>query len=181
MCGVRRRVSFRPHRRNKKKWAFFLAPKRFFKRKKRGFTPGFAQSARLFGGYFFHARLKQEGEFPPCHGDSRRSRQTLGCVRLSARPPQALLEPGAGADLVARFECDLRVFGAGWPACTSDAPRACVGRVDRRVTGEQVCLRTIRWHAITSEGALRTARNREIARSGRVVGSREGCTSRTCK
>ena len=37
--------------------------------------------------------------------------------------------------------------------------RACVARIDRRVTGEQqVCLRTTRWHAPTSEGESRMAR-----------------------
>ena len=35
---------------------------------------------------------------------------------------------------------------------------ACVARADRRVTGEQVCLRTIRWHTATSEKRPRTAR-----------------------
>ena len=36
--------------------------------------------------------------------------------------------------------------------------RACVARVDRQVTKEQVCLRTTRWHAATSEGESWIAR-----------------------
>ena len=40
----------------------------------------------------------------------------------------------------------------------SNHHRAFVARVDRRVTGEQVCLRTKRWHAATSEGEPGTAR-----------------------
>ena len=66
---------------------------------------------------------------------------------------QALLGPVAG--LVARFD---GVFGADWPAWAPGAACACLARVDRRVTGEQVCLRTTRWHAATSEGESRMAR-----------------------
>ena len=69
------------------------------------------------------------------------------------RAAQALLGPVAS--LVARFD---GVFGADWPAWAPGAAYACLARVDRRVTGEQVCLRTTRWHAATSEGESRMAR-----------------------
>ena len=68
------------------------------------------------------------------------------------RAAQALLGPVAS--LVARFD---GVFGADWPAWAPGAAYACLARVDRRVTGEQVCLRTTRWHAATSEGESRMA------------------------
>ena len=66
---------------------------------------------------------------------------------------------------------------AGRPTWAPGAARACAARVDRRVTGEQVCLRTTRWHSAMSEGELRTARG--LARSGLVVGSHEGDSSST--
>ena len=68
------------------------------------------------------------------------------------RAAQALLGPVAS--LVARFD---GVFGADWPAWAPGAACACLARVERRVTGEQVCLRTTRWHAATSEGESRMA------------------------
>ena len=55
-------------------------------------------------------------------------------------------------------------FGAGWPTFTPGAARALVSlasSIDRRVTGEaqaQVCLRTTRRHAPTSEGESLMAR-----------------------
>ena len=50
---------------------------------------------------------------------------------------QALPRPVASR--VARFD---GVFGADWPTWAPGAACACLARVDRRVTGEQVCLRT---------------------------------------
>ena len=81
--------------------------------------------------------------------------------------PHALL--GAATGLVAHDAA----FGAGWSTFTPGAARACVARIDRRVTGEQqVCLRTphddMRRRRRESHGW------RGLARSGRVVGPREG-------
>ena len=76
------------------------------------------------------------------------------CHRVvrSHRALQALLGPVASP--VARFD---GVFGADWSAWAPSAACACLARVDCRVTGEQVCLRTTRWHAATSEGESRIA------------------------
>ena len=53
-------------------------------------------------------------------------------------------------------------FGVGWPAFTPGAARACVARIDLRVTGEQqVCLRTTRCHAPTSEGDYKQKQTRD--------------------
>ena len=69
--------------------------------------------------------------------------------------------PGPVARLVARFD---GVSGTDWPAWPPGAARACVARVDRQVTKEQVCLRTTRWHAATSEGESRIARALRVSR-----------------
>ena len=63
----------------------------------------------------------------------------MGTVRF-VRPHARL---GAATGLVAQFRCGLW----GWPVTfTQGAARACVARIDRRVTVEQqVCLRTTRW------------------------------------
>ena len=82
---------------------------------------------------------------------------TAFCGKQFSRPTchraaQAHLRPVSSP--VARFG---GVFGADWPAWAPGAACACLARVDRRVTGEQVCLRTTRWHAATSEGESRMA------------------------
>ena len=62
------------------------------------------------------------------HGESRRFViGTVRCVR-----PHALL----GAARASWLSSDA-AFGAGWSAFTPGAARACVARIDRRVTGEQ--------------------------------------------
>ena len=81
------------------------------------------------------------------------------------RAAQAILGPVASP--VARFD---GAFGADWPTWAPGAACACLAHVERRVTGEQVCLRTTRWHAATSEGASHGLRG--LLRSGRVAGSR---------
>ena len=71
------------------------------------------------------------------HGESWRF--AIGAVRCVR--PHALL--GAATGLVAHFRCGLW----GWLANVHSrrGSRACVARIDRRVTGEQqVCLRTTR-------------------------------------
>ena len=83
----------------------------------------------------------------------------------------ALALLGPVASLVARFD---GVFGADWPTWAPGAACACLARVDRRVTGEQVCLRTTRWH----DGMRRRRREsyglRGLLRSGRVVAGSRG-------
>ena len=69
-------------------------------------------------------------------------------ARLCARP-------------MTRSRLSLRALISGTLALVS-----CVARVDRRVTGERVCLRTTRWQVATSEGESRTARRTRPQRSG---------------
>ena len=68
------------------------------------------------------------------------------------------------------------VFGA-WLADVDIRRRlrlcaTCVARVDRRVTGERVCLRTTRWQVAMSEGESRTARTRPQRSGGRIAQAR---------
>ena len=89
-----------------------------------------------------------------------------GSIRATPRTPRSCDGP--------RGSLSMRPLGlAGQRSLQAPgAARACVARIDRRVTGEQqVCLRTTRWHAATSEGEHGW---RGLARSGRVVGPREG-------
>ena len=61
--------------------------------------------------------------------------------RSVPRDHQSLLESAAGVSWLS-FD---GVFGTGWPTCPLGAACAGVARVDRRVTGERVCLRTKQW------------------------------------
>ena len=77
----------------------------------------------------------------------------IGPVRY-VRTPRPI---GAATGLMAHFRCGLW----GWLANAHSrrGSRACVARIDRRVTGEQqVCFRTTREHSPTPEGEWRMAR-----------------------
>ena len=83
-------------------------------------------------------------------------------------------------------------LGAVWDCATTGTPRACceprgsllmeppcvacacvARRVDRHVTGEQVGLRTARWHAASGDVGERESHGRRgLLRSGQVAGSR---------
>ena len=96
------------------------------------------------------------------YSDTRAVRWSQSC------PSSTLLGPGT--DLVAHVECGLW----GWLADVDPrrGSRLCRSR-RRRVSGERVCIRTTRWHATTSEGESRTARNRPQRSGGRIARGKE--------